>query len=313
MRGACLRLPARCKGWHREVVLQLVAEPRLYLIAPARAEHDNAFALDTATTTEDSESVKVVYRPTAEGKSWNVWFAKDTGDVVMLEHDSYQMDGKPALFRSARSEPKNFGGLNYPSRVKYQSMRDGEVIESGEETVDAIDINPELPADFFTCPKWESDPATIGIKEAPEETIVKFEHRGAYCDIGTSLGPMMDVIMSSGLVPVGAASGTYLSDPAATGEPRTELAVRVAKVKEGEPSLPGGYVFTTHPARRVAYAYHRGDHQQEGEAHDRLNSWIASKGLKASGPPRAIWYHDPEVTVEEDLITEVQIPVGNRP
>ncbi len=28
-----------------------------------------------------------------------------------------------------------------------------------------------------------------------------------------------------------------------------------------------------------------------------------------SGPPRTVYFHDPEVCLEEDLIAEVQIPV----
>jgi hypothetical protein len=63
---------------------------------------------------------------------------------------------------------------------------------------------------------------------------------------------------------------------------------------------------------RVAYAYHRGDHMEEAEAHERLRAWMAEQGLQAAGPPRAIWFHDPEVTVADDLITEVQIPVEPR-
>jgi hypothetical protein len=66
----------------------------------------------------------------------------------------------------------------------------------------------------------------------------------------------------------------------------------------------------TEPARRVAYAYHRGDHAAEGEAHQRLHAWMAEQGLEPAGPPRAIWFHDPEVTVTEDLVTEIQIPLA---
>jgi effector-binding domain-containing protein len=222
------------------------------------------------------------------------------------------MDGQLALFNSTRSTPKNFGPLRYPSRATFEAVRDGKVIEAGQETIDSIELNPQLPADYFTCPKWEVDATTIATKDVPAETVVRFEHRGPYEDIGKSLEPAMDVIMASGLVPVGAASGTYLSDPklVAPQDIRAELTVRVAKVKDGDPVLPGGYVFTTQPAIRVAYAYHRGDHHEEGEAHERLRAWMPNQGLQAIGPPRAIWYHDPEVTVTDDLVTEVQIPIA---
>jgi effector-binding domain-containing protein len=303
--------PARCTGWHREVVLQLVAEPQLYLVAPARAEHGDAFSLASDATAENPALVKVEYTPFADSKPWSVWFAKDTGELVTLEHDSYQMDGQPALFRSTRSTPKNFAGLNYLTRAKFEALRDGKVIEAGDETIDDVELNPELPAGFFTLPAWEVDDATIAVKDVAEETVVKWEHRGPYSEVSKSFGRATDAILSAGLVPVGAASGTYLNDPNAVDQQdlRTELAVRVAKVKEGEPLLPAGYVFTTQPATRVAYAYHRGDYADEGEAHGRLHEWMAKQGLQAAGPPRAIWYHDPAVTVTDDLVTEIQIPV----
>jgi effector-binding domain-containing protein len=287
--------PARNKGWVRDMVLHLVAEPQLYLIAPARAEHGNAFALEQTSTDADPSTVKVVYRPYATEKPWNVWFAKDTGDLVKLEHHSYWMDGKPILFRSTRRAPKNFAGLNYPSRAKFESVRDGKVVEAGDETIDSIELNPHLPADFFACPKWEIDDAAIGTKDVAEETVVKLVHRGPYSEFSKSIGQLFEVVLEAGLSPIGAVSATYLNDPSNTEdeELRTELAVRVAKLKPGKPELPSGFVFAKKPAMRVAYAYHRGDHAAEGEAHGRLRAWMAEQGLEPAGPPRAMWFHDP--------------------
>jgi effector-binding domain-containing protein len=302
--------PARSTGWLRDMVLHLIAEPQLYLVAPARAEHGDAFALDVVGTAENPDLVKLVYRPFAAGKPWSVWFDKDTGDLVKLEHESYWMDGKPILFISTRSMPKNFAGLIYPSRAKFESVRDGKIVEAGDETIDSIELNPKLPADLFACPKWEVDAATIATKNAAEETVVKFVHRGPYSEMAKSINGLEHAVQDAGLVQVGAVYATYLSDPnVAAKDLRTELAVRVAKVKESEPTLPSGYVFTAQPAMPVAYAYHRGDHREEGEAHQRLHAWLAEQGLQPVGPPRAIWFHDPKVTVTEDLVTEVQIPI----
>jgi effector-binding domain-containing protein len=303
--------PARSKGWLRDMVLHLVAEPQLYLIAPARAEHGDAFAVEETSADADPSTVRVVCRPYVAEKPWNVWFAKDTGDLVKLEHHSYWMDGKPILFRSTRRAPKNFAGLNYPSRAKFESVRDGKIVEAGDETIDSIELNPHLPADFFACPKWEIDAAAIGTKDVAEEAVVKYEHRGPYSEFSKSIGRLFEVVLEAGLSPAGAVSASYLNDPSNTEDQdlRTELAVRVAKLQPGEPVLPSGFVFAKQPAMRVAYAYHRGDHAAEGEAHGRLRAGMAEQGLEPAGPPRAMWFHDPSVTVTEDLITEVQIPI----
>jgi effector-binding domain-containing protein len=303
--------PARCQGWHRDMVLQMSAELQLFLVAPARAVHGDAFAMDATAADADPALVRVLYRPFPAGKPWSVWFAKDTGELVKLEHDSYEMDGQPVLARITRSEPKRFAGLNYPTRAKFESQRDGKVVETAEETIDTVELNPELPADFFACPKWEVDATAIGTKDVPAETVVTFELRGPYGEMSKSIDRLIEAVLATGLVPVGAVSGTYLNDPAAVApqDLRTELAHGVAKLGEQQPVLPAGYVFTTRPAMRVAYAYHRGQYATEGEAHERLRAWMAQQGLQPAGPPRAIWFHDPEVTVADDLVTEVQIPV----
>jgi DNA gyrase inhibitor GyrI len=289
----------------------MAAEVQLFLVAPARAAGDDAFRLAADTSPENSDWVKLNWQPFSWDKPWGVWFDLGSGDLVMLEHESHQMDGQLALARIKRSAPKGFSGLQYPSRASFESLRGGKVIESAEETIDAIELNPELPAGFFACPAWEFDAAAIGTKDMPAETVVKFEHHGPYTDVGKSLEPAMNVVMAAGLVPLEAVSCTYLTDPAtvAPRDIRAELAIRVAPLKEGTPVLPSGYEFTTQPAARVAYAYHRGDHAGEGEAHERLRAWMKAHDLHPAGPPRAIWFHDPEVTVADDLATEVQIPI----
>jgi effector-binding domain-containing protein len=164
---------------------------------------------------------------------------------------------------------------------------------------------------FFACPAWEVDPTTIGVKDIAQETVVKFVHRGPYSEMFKSIYAMEDVVLNAGLIQVGAPWGTYLNGPdeVAPKDLRTEIAIRVSKVMEGEPKLPSGYVFTRKPAMRVAYAYHRGDHSGEGEAHQRLQASLAQQGLQPAGPPRVVWFHDPKVTITENLVTEVQIPI----
>jgi DNA gyrase inhibitor GyrI len=301
--------PARCQGWHRQMVLHMVGELQMYLVAPAREEYGGSFAIDPAAST--GSRIQVVYRPFGAESPWNAVFNRETGDLVRLEHKSFQMDGEEIDGRIIRSAFKQFGVLRYASRAKFEALRDGNVVETAEETIDTFEVNPSLASEFFACPRWEVDTASIGTKEVPAQTVVTFVHRGPYCDIGKSLAPAMDVIFASDLVPNGAAWGTYLNDPAnvPTEDLRTELAVRVSKMKETDPDLPSGYEFATVPAKRVAYAYHRGDHADEGEAHERLRAWMTGEGLSPMGPPQAIWYHDPEVTLTEDLVTEVQIPV----
>lgn len=306
--------PGRCQDWFRETVLSMVLETQLFLVAPARAEYAGDMQLETRLFDEASGTYLVSYHPLSPEKPWSVWFDKETGQLVKLEHGSYQMDGQLVLARITRAAPRDFAGISYASGSRFEAVRDGQIIETADETTDSIELNPKLSADYFACPAWEVDAAAIDVKEVPAETVVKYEHRGPYGEIGKSLGPMLDVIMDAGLVPVGAASGTRLSDPGDTApeDLRTVLSVRVANVKKGEPELPAGYEFVTQPAMRVAYAYHRGDYANEDEAYGRLRAWMAQQGLKPAGPTRTIWLHDRELTVTDDLVMEVQIPIEQK-
>src|SRR3989304_3769933 len=98
--------------------------------------------------------------------------------------------------------PKNFQGLQYLTSARFEALRDGQVLEIAEETIDAIELNPDLPADYFKCPKWEVDASTIATKEVGAEMVVKYEHRGPYSDVGTALRRGGGGVLGSGRGPL---------------------------------------------------------------------------------------------------------------
>jgi|YNPNPStandDraft_1061719.scaffolds.fasta_scaffold21720_2 effector-binding domain-containing protein len=71
-------------------------------------------------------------------------------------------------------------------------------------------------------------------------------------------------------------------------------------------------VKTTEPMQ-VAYLVHQGSYQSMQEAFLRLMRWISDNGYEMTGPPLNVYHNDPMmVRSEEELITEVQIPVRKK-
>ena len=59
----------------------------------------------------------------------------------------------------------------------------------------------------------------------------------------------------------------------------------------------------------VAFAVHRGSYSAVGETIQRLVQWIIANEYTIAGPPVNVFYNDPMITAEADLITEVQFPI----
>jgi effector-binding domain-containing protein len=63
------------------------------------------------------------------------------------------------------------------------------------------------------------------------------------------------------------------------------------------------------PAANVVSAIHKGPYEEVGVAYTRLFEYIKNNDLKAAGPSRSLYLNDPNEVSEEELLTEVQIPV----
>jgi len=65
----------------------------------------------------------------------------------------------------------------------------------------------------------------------------------------------------------------------------------------------------TLPAIRAVSAIHRGPYQEVGVAYTRLFEYMNEHGLELAGPSRALYLNDPEEVAEEELMSEIQLPV----
>lgn len=60
---------------------------------------------------------------------------------------------------------------------------------------------------------------------------------------------------------------------------------------------------------RVAATMHHGPYAEIAPAYHTLSGWIQEHGHQMAGPPREVYLNDPETTLPEDLLTQVQWPI----
>jgi len=196
--------------------------------------------------------------------------------------------------------------------MEVQILIDGKVEETVKERWTSIEWNPELPDDFFDMP----DPGVAFMeplaKDVDATQGVMLLHEGAYSGMGESIRKATALCGEAGLVPAGGITTVCLTDPATVAdesELRTEIVVPVMLFGP-PPQLPEGLTMKTIPAGTVASIMAKGPYgEADVAALGALMAWIAEQGHGVTGPPRIVYFHEPEMFVAEDLVSEVQVPI----
>ena len=80
-----------------------------------------------------------------------------------------------------------------------------------------------------------------------------------------------------------------------------EEVFRIAKTKEARTK-------TTAP-QLVAYTVHKGPYSQLGEVFMKIAKWAPDNGYEVIGPLGTVYYSEAGSVPDEELITEIQIPI----
>ena len=85
-----------------------------------------------------------------------------------------------------------------------------------------------------------------------------------------------------------------------------EAAVPTARLLESEgeieaKELPGGM---------VAYVVYKGPYQDMEPAYEAIADFVKKNGYRYSGPPREIYFNDPNEVPQSELLTEIQFPIS---
>jgi len=62
----------------------------------------------------------------------------------------------------------------------------------------------------------------------------------------------------------------------------------------------------------VAYTVHKGLYSQLGEVFKKVAEWANKNGYEVLGAPRTVYYNEAGSILDDELLTEVQIPVRRK-
>lgn len=150
---------------------------------------------------------------------------------------------------------------------------------------------------------------TIDTKEVPALTIASVESTGSFERLTHVFMDLFRwVLLKGGKV----TSYPMALFPAPPGEVPAE-GVRFEACIPIDPESdikPGDEVSIRQlPACTVVFTRHQGGFGEVGKTYDRLLEWVGDNGHEVTGPSRELYLTNPMQTEEEELVTEIQIPV----
>jgi effector-binding domain-containing protein len=89
-----------------------------------------------------------------------------------------------------------------------------------------------------------------------------------------------------------------------------EMGFEMAVPIVGRISVDGDYNVKTLSGEKVVSVIHTGPYHEVGEAYTKALDYINASGLKLRGPCRELYMSDPQTVPENELMTEIQIPVN---
>lgn len=156
-----------------------------------------------------------------------------------------------------------------------------------------------------------SETATLSVelKTTEPACVAYIPMTGPYAQIPVAFSRLYGWVSGHGLVPAGAPSGVYETDPAAGGEgARWELRAPLAGDHPDAPVDASGCGIKHVPPRLVAAAMYRGPYERVAPAYAEIAEWVGAHGYAIDGPPEELYFSEPSTPPEETL-TEIRLPV----
>jgi len=156
--------------------------------------------------------------------------------------------------------------------------------------------------------------AKIEAKMADEMRAACISHSGAVSAIGDDMARLLRLaiewVMKGGLQIAGPPFAVYYSSPEdmARGEMLFDVGIPFIGEAQGE----GDVEIKTFPAREVLSAIHKGSYSQIAPVYAALMEYAEQNGYEVTGAPMELYLANPMEVAENDLLTEVRLPVVKR-
>ncbi len=153
-------------------------------------------------------------------------------------------------------------------------------------------------------------PYDVAIKQVPAQCVASLTVDTTYAVIGETIahgfGALVGAVVGAGVAPAGAPFIIFHDII----DEQTDGAIEMCiPVPDTASAAQEAVVWKTIPAGAVAWTTHRGPYAEVAPAYHTVTGWIHDHGHQIAGPPCEIYLNDPETTLPEDLLTEVQFPV----
>ena len=162
----------------------------------------------------------------------------------------------------------------------------------------------------------------IMIKDIPAQTVLGLRRRGRYQElIPQMIMELYTFVEEHGIE--GAGMPTFLCHETSPEEVIQAMEAGTADVEvalpvAGPPAAPvviskeGREIVTCYelPGGPMATAVHKGPYETSESTYNELFAWIEAHGRTITGPIREVYLNDPAEVGEEEILTEIYVPVG---
>lgn len=146
-------------------------------------------------------------------------------------------------------------------------------------------------------------------KRIKEERVAYIPHMGSYDKIPELMGEIAQWLTDKEFKMTGLVYGTYFNTPEQVSEDKLQYEIgfgfegKITAMQEGKIGIK------EIPEHTVLAALHKGPYTEVGPVIHEVIDYAVQNGYDIVGPISEAYLNDPLVTPEEDLLTEVRIPV----
>ena len=234
-------------------------------------------------------------------------FDADTHLPAKLEV-KIKVAGQQRLVEMSLAEYKEFCGIKMASRRS--SALNGKPMNVFDlKSVDCSEVDEAV----FAQPEQVKH-GTIMERDTAEVSVVCHVMKGSYSGFGDSFGKLLSHVSTNKYGPRGLPLMIYVKGPPRVKKQKrfvTQVCLPVTNEAPDKPRKKGEFVFKKIPAGRALAAYGLGEHFATApELAKALLKEARKKKLKTRGPLMHITYMDPASVPEEELVSEILLPIA---
>ena len=144
-------------------------------------------------------------------------------------------------------------------------------------------------------------------KRIGEAKVAYIPYRGSYDQIPVLMQKVGQWVAERGLEMTGLVYGTYYNTPEEVAEEDLQYEIGFSFAGEGYQDANVGVKEI--PAHTVLAAMHQGPYTEVGPVIHAVVDYAVSHGFDIVGPITEVYLNDPNTTSEDELLTEVHLPV----